>query len=87
MSSPKSNRVPLVCRWTRFRAALTDNPTVTARGHCTTCADCWEYFAAVDQLENTLRREATATTSVPGTLERRILNAVQHSSREERRRL
>ena len=85
MSSPKSNRVPLVCRWTRFRAALTDNPSVAARGHCTTCADCWDYFAAADQLETTLRRQATSTPPIPGTLERRILNALQHSSREERR--
>ncbi|HTO04056.1 MAG TPA: hypothetical protein VL069_10160 [Opitutus sp.] len=85
MSSPKSNRVPLACRWTRFRAALTNNPAF-ARGHCATCADCWDYFAAADQLEANLRRQATATAPVPATLERRILNAVQHSPRAERRR-
>lgn len=85
MSSPKSNRVPLVCRWTRFRAALSDNPTFTARGHCTTCADCGNFFAASDQLETSLRRQAVMTTPVPATLERRILNVVQPSPREERR--
>ena len=86
MSSPKSNRRPLVCRWTRFRAALSDNPTFTARGHCTTCADCRDFFAATDQLETSLRRQAILTAPAPATLERRIMNAVQHSPREERRR-
>jgi hypothetical protein len=90
MSTPSSDHLPLVCRITRWRAALgaPSNPGVL--GHSSSCAQCRSYFETADQLEGSLRRDAgPARTLASGTLEARILNAVKHShepaSRRQRR--
>ena len=85
MSSP-INRLPLLCRATRVRAAWFSQPDSNVSRHCATCADCRAYFSTTDQLETRLRHDAPArTTNVPGSLESRILRAVHHSQFQERR--
>ncbi|MEO6004340.1 MAG: hypothetical protein ABIZ04_19525 [Opitutus sp.] len=85
MNSEQSNRPKLVCRVTRWRAALFDGSAATVRGHSATCADCQTYFASASQLENALRQNAPAVGAIaPGTLESRIINSVQRSQQPER---
>ena len=86
MNSEQSNRPKLVCRVTRWRAALLDHSASAVHGHGARCADCQTYFAAASQLETALRQNAPALAAIaPGTLDSRIINAVQRSQRQERR--
>ena len=86
MSTPPTTRLALVCRLTRIRAALTSPSASSARRHCATCVECRHYFAQAEQWESGLRGEAKAfVADPPGTLERRILFAVERSKHPERR--
>jgi hypothetical protein len=84
MSSP-INRLPLLCRATRVRAAWLSHSDSSVSRHCATCVDCRAYFSTDNQLETRLRRDAPArTTNVPSNLESRILQAVDRSQLQER---
>jgi hypothetical protein len=85
MSSPHSNRLPLVCRWTRWHASLVDADHSSVSKHGATCAECRQYFETVTQLESSLRRDAGRTASIPAMLENRILRAVERSQARQRR--
>lgn len=86
MSTPPTTRPALVCRLIRIRAALTSSSAASVRRHCTTCGGCRQQFAQAEQWESGLRREARAfVAKPPGTLESRILSAVERSKRPERR--
>lgn len=86
MSKLTPGRPRLICRWTRFRAALANDSSCRERQHCATCADCRAYFAAMNQFESSLRRDAVAAGGrAPATMETRIMNAVQRAERPNRR--
>lgn len=75
----------LICRWIRFRTALVNDSSARAHPHCATCSHCRAYFAAMNQLESSLRRDAVAAGGrAPATMETRIMNAVQRAERPKR---
>jgi hypothetical protein len=61
-------------------------PTAGGRSrHIETCADCRQFFHAADDLESALRRDAARFAPVPPEgLERRIMQAVERSTRTAR---
>jgi hypothetical protein len=84
-SSASETRPPLVCRIVRQWCAVSH----TTPKHATTCASCRAYFAATDELDAALRRDAArskARAFAPSaTLEQQILRAVRSSASESTR--
>jgi hypothetical protein len=85
MNSSPSRGVPLVCRFVRVWSAYASDapasrPTsgVAAR-HVAQCAECRRYFAAADQLDRELVRDAQRAPRVPAGMEERIFQAVKPS--------
>lgn len=71
---PRPSR--LICRAVRHWSAPTS-------AHVQTCADCQEFFARAQSLENSLRRDAARWPSeADAGLEQRILHAVGRAQRQ-----
>ena len=79
-SNPSSSRPRFTCRVVRLWSALSG---AAESRHVSRCADCQEYFNAVQLLGVALRRDALQSTPVmsPG-FERRILNSVRTSTED-----
>jgi hypothetical protein len=75
------------CRVTRGWISVFGNDTSALRSaHVAGCPECQAFFAAGDELELALRREAAAERALPpGSLENEILRAVRASVRPARR--
>jgi len=85
MSTTPSSRPRFVCRIVRLWYSVL-GPTVGGRSrHLATCADCRQFFHAADDLESALRRDAGRYAPVPPEgIERRIMQAVERSTRTAR---
>lgn len=85
-----ATRPSLRCQLVRARASLfgSDTPSGASgarRGHICSCASCQEYFAAGDELDSALKREAVRQAAVPSDgFNDRILQAVRRSQRTAR---
>ncbi len=75
------------CRVVRQWVSVIGNPATADRNsHVAQCADCQAFFAAGDELEMMLRRDASAQRVVPAaSLEDQIIHAVRRSNRPARR--
>ena len=85
MSTTPSSRPRFVCRLVRLWYSVL-GPTAGGRSrHIETCADCRQFFHAANDLESALRRDAGRYAPVPPEgIERRIMQAVQRSTRTAR---
>ena len=86
--SPRSN---LTCRLVRGWISVRGEASAGHRGlgstHVAHCADCQHFFAAGDELEVALKRDAARSGfDTPAGLEQRILHAVHQSARPARKR-
>ena len=87
MSTMSSSRPRFVCRvvrrWYSVLGPTQPGPAAGGRSrHIQTCADCQQFFRAGDELESALRRDAArCAPEVPTGLERRIMQAVEGSTR------
>ena len=90
MSTTPASRPRFVCRVVRLWHAVLGppQPGPTAGGrsrHIDACTDCRQYFHAGDELESALRRDVARFAPVPPEgLERRIMEAVDRSTRTAR---
>jgi hypothetical protein len=77
----------LTCRVTRGWIAIVGDDTSALRNsHVAHCADCQAFFAAADDLDLALRRDAVAMRATPAdTLEQDIIRAVRQSGRPAQR--
>ncbi|MEO5960063.1 MAG: hypothetical protein ABIZ49_02505 [Opitutaceae bacterium] len=83
MSTSTSHPPRLVCRLVRRWAAVGGNPEARSLGshHIAHCPDCARFFAAVQTLDFSLKRDAARYSApIPTGLEERITRAVQRST-------
>ena len=82
MSTTPSPNPRFVCRVVRLWGSVLGS---THSRHIDTCADCRQFFRAGDELEAALRRDAVRYAPIPPEgIERRILQAVDRSTRTAR---
>ncbi len=76
------------CRLTRgWISILGDGTRALQNAHVAGCPDCQAFFAAADDLELALRRDAVPQrATAPAYLEQDIISAVRRSTRPARRR-
>jgi hypothetical protein len=80
MSTTPSPR--FVCRVVRLWSSVLGS---AHSRHVETCADCRQFFRAGDELDSALRRDAVRFASVPPAgIERRIMQAIDRSTRATR---
>ena len=86
MSSTPSSRPRFVCRVVRVWHAVLPGPAGRGRSrHIDACADCRKFFQAGEELESALRRDAARYAPAPPEgIERRIMQAVERSTRTAR---
>jgi hypothetical protein len=90
MSITPSSLSRFVCRVVRLWYSVLGPPQPGPAGrgssrHIETCADCRQFFHAADELESALRRDAMKYAPVPPEgIERRIMQAVERSTRTAR---
>jgi hypothetical protein len=78
MKTSISHQPRFLCRLVRFWSPLTGG---ASSRHAAACADCQRYFAACDNLDSSLRRDAGGQReNTPHGLEQRILRAVNLST-------
>lgn len=91
MNSSLVDRPPFACRLARGTIALlgdtsTGVPRGPGSGHVAGCEDCQMHFAACDDFDLALKRDALAVAQAPsGGLEQRIIRAVHQAARAEER--
>jgi hypothetical protein len=90
MSTMPSSRPRFVCRVVRLWHAVLGPPLPGPAGrgrsrHIDICADCRQFYHAGEELESALRRDAVKYAPVsPEGLERRIMQALERSTRTAR---